>query len=458
MTLTLRIENYDTLDDGGPTWIVLEARGASVGRRASNDWVLPDPAKHISGHHFDITFHDGAYWLTDVSTNGTFIEGQRHRLEAPQRLAGGERLVVGHYVISVTISTPSFAAQPPLVDTGHTWSAPPTDEADPWDFGGPSTPVDPLPVRRNAHHMDDVAKDYVPLQRPQMPGAAMPGTAPQSPPVPRSAQPVTMPPTFGAGGPPPSSPPSLQMPVGQMPPAYGTPPPPPVPAPSMTPPEPQPVQLGQVAPTPTAPPAAGHPAGAGPDALAFAQAFCAGAGLDPALAARRDPQELAHDLGRAVRIATDEVMRMLQDRANVKHFTKGGERTMRSATGNNPMKFLPDSDQALEALFLSPRDGFMTGPDGFDNALKDLRAHQMGVFAALQPALAAVLEGLSPEEIEAEETTGNLLSTSRRGKNWDSFVKRWDAKAQSGEHGMLDAFMLAFARAYAEATVRNSGL
>lgn len=456
MTLTLRIENYDTLDDGGPTWITLDARGASVGRRASNDWVLPDPAKHISGHHFDITFHDGGYWLTDVSTNGTFIEGQRHRLEAPHRLAGGERLVVGHYVISVTVSTPGFVGQPPPSETGQTWGAPTLEEADPWDFGGPSAPVDPLPVRGNAHHLDDVAQDYVPLQRPQVHGAPMPGTAPQAPPVPRSAQPVTMPPDFGAGGPPPTSPPSLQMPGGQMPPhappPYGVPPP--ASPPSMAPPVPQPVQMGQPAPTPA--PQTGQPANV--DAMAFMQAFCAGAGLNPALAGQRDPQELAHDLGRAVRIATDEVMRMLHDRANVKHFTKGGERTMRSATGNNPMKFLPDSDQALEALFLSPRDGFMTGPDGFDNALKDLRAHQMGVFAALQPALAAVLDGLSPEEIEAAETTGNLLSPSKRGKNWDTFVKRWDAKAQAGEHGMLDAFLLAFARAYAEATARNSGL
>ena len=139
MTLTLRIENYDKLDDGGPTWITLESQGASIGRRSSMDWVLPDPAKHISGHHFDIAFRDGAYWLTDVSTNGTFLQGQRHRLEGPQQLQGGERLIVGHYVIAVDVTSGVPTAPPQPNPNVHGWtvgvssSAP--DESDPWDFG-----------------------------------------------------------------------------------------------------------------------------------------------------------------------------------------------------------------------------------------------------------------------------------------------------------------------------------
>ena len=65
MTLTLRIENFDTLEDGGPTWVTLEQQGASIGRRSAMDWVLPDPAKHISGHHFDIAFRDGALYVAE---------------------------------------------------------------------------------------------------------------------------------------------------------------------------------------------------------------------------------------------------------------------------------------------------------------------------------------------------------------------------------------------------------
>lgn len=226
--------------------------------------------------------------------------------------------------------------------------------------------------------------------------------------------------------------------------------PPPAPAPEIS-----PFALPQATPTAAAPmpsPDRLSTSGAGSDEVL--RAFCEGAGLSPMLAKGQDGVELARDLGRCMRIATDEVMRMLRDRANVKQFTKGGARTMLSASRNNPLKFMPDSDQALEAMFLAQRDGFMTGPEALQVALKDLRAHQMGVFAALQPALAAVLEGLSPEEIDQAETTGGLLAGSRKGKMWDEFVRRWDERSQAGDHGMLDVFLLAFAKAYVEASSR----
>ena len=178
----------------------------------------------------------------------------------------------------------------------------------------------------------------------------------------------------------------------------------------------------------------------------FLKAFCDGAGIPCPTATGTDSMALARELGRCVRIATEEMRRMLDDRANVKLFTKGGARTMRAAFHNNPVKFL-DSDSAIAAMFLDRREGFMTGADGFENALSDLRRHQLAVFAALQPALAHVLSGLSPEEIEDVTEGGGLLS-GRRAKSWDTFVARWDAKMQEGENGMLDSFLKAFADAY----------
>lgn len=211
---------------------------------------------------------------------------------------------------------------------------------------------------------------------------------------------------------------------------------------------PVPVQPGP-SPAPVPPPSpAPAPAGPATNADVFG-AFCRGAGIDPASYAETDMTKMAEDLGRCVRIATQEIMTMLQDRAAVKHFTRGGERTMRSATGNNPMKFMPDTEQAMEAMFLKPRDGFMKGPDGFENALHDIRQHQGAVFAALQPALAQLLGGLSPEEI-GEEGGGGIMGGGK-SKSWDTFVERWDQKAQTGDNGMLDAFLDAFSKSYAEA-------
>lgn len=486
MTLTLRIENYDKLEDGGPTWITLNGKGASIGRRPENDWVLPDPARHISGHHFDISFQGGQYFVTDVSTNGTFLQGQSHRLQGATPLAGGERIVVGHYVIVVELGAGQSAAPPAATPPmGKTWVTDtpqaPAGDADPWDFGAPALdPVNPLPSSgANPHHLDDVAQDFVPLQRPSPAQAAPAAPAVQQPGVHHTGAPIPqVPPQMqpaapADGGPPPQVPPvppvpsAAQMQPGQQvppsgaAPAQGYPAEPgavPMPAPAPAPaPTPQPAPgMPTAAQAPVAPAPVPAPGSGTGGSAAFVKAFCEGAGLDPARAGQMDPEDFARALGQTMRTVTTEVMQMLTDRSNVKQFTKGGERTMRSAKDNNPMKFLPDADQALEALFIRPRDGFQTAPDGFANALGDLRGHQMAVFAALQPALGEILEGLSPDEIEDEAASSAKLGPSRRGRNWDMYVERWDRKAQAGEHGMLDAFLKAFAKSYAAANASNS--
>ena len=337
------------------------------------DWVLPDTSRHVSGHHFDVRYHDGAYWLTDASTNGTFMQGQHHRIQGPLQLRGGERLIVGHYIISVDAGMPAAQAAPrPPVSQGSGYQ----DDADPWDLGmQPQDPVNPIPqAPANARAFDDVAQEFLQLS-PQMPSPSRtPAAAPEAAPPP----------------------PAPEAPAGQPPIA-------PVPMPSPASPTPAPAPQPAASPPPM-PTSASAPAmqqqPQAPDRTAdILRAFCEGAGLDPNLARTSDPEKLAHALGQATSSAATEVMRMLQDRASVKQFTKGGERTMRNAHGNNPMKFLPDAPQAMETMFLAPREGFMEGPESFATALADLRSHQQAVFAALQPALAAVLDGLSPEEI-----------------------------------------------------------
>ena len=76
MALTLTIENETSLPDGGPLSVTLSGgRGLDIGRDQHLDWALPDPTRTISGRHCEIRFHDNAYWLRDISTNGTFVNG-----------------------------------------------------------------------------------------------------------------------------------------------------------------------------------------------------------------------------------------------------------------------------------------------------------------------------------------------------------------------------------------------
>src|SRR5262249_21924392 len=94
----LKIENVPNLPDGGPVEIAVTGkRGIDIGRDTHLDWTLPDPTRHISSKHAEIRYKEGGYWLHDVSTNGTFLNGSDHRMQAPHRLRNGDRFVIGHY-------------------------------------------------------------------------------------------------------------------------------------------------------------------------------------------------------------------------------------------------------------------------------------------------------------------------------------------------------------------------
>ena len=58
-------------------------QGGTIGRSSDNDWVLEDPERFISSQHSKISFENGQYYITDLSTNGTFSNG------APEPIGNG---------------------------------------------------------------------------------------------------------------------------------------------------------------------------------------------------------------------------------------------------------------------------------------------------------------------------------------------------------------------------------
>jgi len=101
MTLRLTVENVPSLASGDPVEMVLAEHGLVIGRAAHADWTLPDPANHVSSIHCEVDYRDGRYFLTDKSTNGTFINGAGERLARPVQLRDGDLLQIGHYQVRV---------------------------------------------------------------------------------------------------------------------------------------------------------------------------------------------------------------------------------------------------------------------------------------------------------------------------------------------------------------------
>src|SRR3954468_21913650 len=93
----------------------------SVGRMPDNDWVLPDPERLLSRQHCLIENRNGAWMLTDTSTNGVYLDNSPVAVGPGGRaqLLDGMRLKLGDYVLRVTVSSEAQAAQAsPATGTG----------------------------------------------------------------------------------------------------------------------------------------------------------------------------------------------------------------------------------------------------------------------------------------------------------------------------------------------------
>jgi len=410
MTLRLSIENMDRLPDGGPLRVEIKGRGLDIGRDAHLDWTLPDPSRHVSSKHCEIRFRDGGYWLHDVSTNGTFVNGAQFRLDAPHLLRNGDRLNVGPYVIAVTIEGQSAAlASTPVAAAagGDVWGA----------VGEAAAPED-----RGAYR----------VQRPQQAAADFLDFASSVEPAGPVADAFAMPAAqddWLRGLPPPPAPPSPQ-PIATPAPRRPAPPPP---------------SSADVSPV-----AAPLPPPAAPASELIAR-IAAAAGIPERAIANRDPNALADEIGLALRLTVQNLAQLLASRAESKTLMRSSSRTMVRALENNPLKFTGSPEEALAIMFGPPSRNYLDARTTIESSFSDLKTHQILTFGAMQGALEALFEDLAPDRIdrsvEPDRGLGGIVG-SRKTKLWDVYVERWRAKTKRADGRLLEAFMTLFAEIY----------
>lgn len=162
-----------------------------------------------------------------------------------------------------------------------------------------------------------------------------------------------------------------------------------------------------------------------------------------------DPGQVAHQIGQALRIMATEMAGLLRARQAAKQMVRAGSRTMLGREANNPLKFIPTAEEALETMFGAGRPGYMGGAETVQSSFNDIQAHQFAMHAALQPALRRMIEDLAPEGIEARADAGRF--GSKGAEAWKIFTERWDAMTSPYDNGMLDVFLAYFAEAYDDA-------
>ncbi|RWB35779.1 MAG: type VI secretion system-associated FHA domain protein TagH, partial [Mesorhizobium sp.] len=322
MYISLQINNVVSLPAGMSTGYSARDRSFEIGREAC-DWTLPDPDKFISARHCEVRYQAGAFWLYDFSRNGTFINGSTQRMAGPHRLGQGDRLLIGRYVVLVSIDDERAATGLPRSSHGSTQRQMPITTGRPKDIADQ------------------------PFFEPgeQRPGQRAPAST-SSPPAPLA---------------------STRDEV-----------------------------LREIA---------------------------IAAGIAPELLQSRDPHEVAAEIGAVLRTVVEELALLLKARAAAKILAKSTHRTMISAADNNPLKFVPGTDEILEIMFARRRSGYLDARHSVEDAFRDLKTHEFATYAAMQAALSRLLDDLSPEAISKKLPPTSF--TSKKGLAWDAFVAKW---------------------------------
>lgn len=88
--------------------------GGTLGRSSSNSWVLPDPDRFLSSCHCEIICEQGQFFLVDLSTNGTFLNGSPEPLGKGMRspLTDGDTFEMGDYRFSVSLDSGAIPDSP----------------------------------------------------------------------------------------------------------------------------------------------------------------------------------------------------------------------------------------------------------------------------------------------------------------------------------------------------------
>ena len=455
MGLTLTIENETSLPDGGPLSVsVTGKRGLDIGRDAHLDWTLPDPTRFISSKHCEVRYRDGGYWLYDVSTNGTFLNGSDGRLRAPHRLQHGDSLTIGQYIVAVALDGEDAETRERAAPTARPaayrdlWN--PTEDAAP--------PVDRKllkPASANVPVRPDFLDWAVDVPDTQY---GEPGRAPAAPPTQVDDD------LGWAHGAPKRPPPSGSAPAIPTPrrpvwltsepsgPWGGATPPSEPSADSAPPYEPPPAAAGSAsppaAPAPNAPP---RP----PDD--FLRLLARGANV-PEQTFAQDSQRLAEELGILLRLVTENLRQLLNARLQAKRLARVSNQTTIEALNNNPLKFSPSTEDALSIMFGPTTASYLNAQQAIEEGFGDLKEHQVRTYAAMQQALAMIVADLDPQAIEtATEADRGLTRVigSRKARLWDAFLARWQAKTRGQDGGLVDVFMQYFAECYDRGGIRN---
>lgn len=186
------------------------------------------------------------------------------------------------------------------------------------------------------------------------------------------------------------------------------------------------------------------------DAAPLWRAFCEGAGLRADAMQGMTPGQM-RQAGRVLREAIEGTLRLVAVRTATKHELRA-QVTVIQARNNNPLKFSPDAQVAIEQLLKPPVRGFLPGPEAMADVMDDLLGHSIGTMAGMRAALEGVLDRFAPGELESKlvgkSVLDSVLPMNRKARLWDLYLQKFDAIRGEAQEDFHALFGKAFVAAY----------
>ncbi len=445
----------------------------TVGRGAGCDLVLPDPDQQLSRNHCVIEDHNGNVVVVDLSANGTFLNYAKIPLgRTPTPLNDGDVLCVGSYELVVefvdTAVDPldlapaaAVAASPGVAENAPDPLALLDDAGPGGDFlddllgEGPTGPSQLKPVDPIDDLLPPLGEDEDPFFAKAQDGrggegASLPHHAPSASDSFASAAPTAssvIPDDWddeffsGLGEEGQPQQPAAAVPVAPTPePTAPLAPQAEAPAPDKVEPDVVSVPDAKVAtPIPVA-----------TDQTDALQAILTGLGAEDLKIAPEDQYGTFLRMGRVMKTLVTGLREILMTRTTIKSEFRI-EQTMISAGGNNPLKFSITPEQAIEAMVRPATKGYLSPESAANQALEDIKAHEVAMVTGMEAALKGVLSRLDPKMLEGKiEQRGGLggLLRGKKAQYWDVYEKLYAEIADQAENDFHELFSREFAKAY----------
>ncbi|MBL4829775.1 MAG: type VI secretion system-associated FHA domain protein TagH [Aliivibrio sp.] len=375
-----------TTPDMVPTFTFKHAGGV-IGRNEQSDWCLPDPKRQVSNIHAVISFDKETFYLTDKSTNGTYLDGQDASLNKnePYPIKHGDTFEIGSVQIKASIK------QDP--STYH-FDSSSIEDMIPDDSFLSDEPIEELLATDEELALDQMLESTASSSQesddqllkeqfisPELNGSQSTKTSQNDQSFKDEFSEFT-----GKN--------SDEIKASDDP------------VISKTQNETQPKKRTE-------------PATQSKILAALAK------GLDIDIDHIEDDVQLAYDVGILLRTSVSGIQQLLRTRTELKN-NLSSQATTIQAQGNNPIKFSHDTNEALNIL-INHKPGYLQGIEAIRQSCRDIQAHQLALNDACHNTLDGVIEKLSPKTLVYRFVQDGVKSRygfgNADGQYWKSYIR-----------------------------------